>query len=139
MTSTRPTPETVHMDGWIDDRLYRPTAAPRGGRACRLMERPPLPAMVSLARTPFNLRPLPQVGEVVGHAAVGERPPLRLVDALELLDEPVGQGSGLMVSADEITYAVELGPVWNVSDSGRGVLCEGPVGSSRLGRLSAFR
>jgi hypothetical protein len=47
--------------------------------------------------------------------------------------------SGLMVSADEITYAVEMGPVWNVSDSGRGVLCEGPVGSSQLGRLRAFR
>jgi len=47
--------------------------------------------------------------------------------------------SGLMVSVDEITYAVEMGPVWNVSDRGRGVLCEGPVGSSQLGRLRAFR
>lgn len=47
--------------------------------------------------------------------------------------------SGLMVSADEITYAVEMGPVWHVSDSCRGVLCEGPVGSSQLGRLRAFR
>jgi hypothetical protein len=44
-----------------------------------------------------------------------------------------------MVSVDEITYAVEMGPVWNVSDRGRGVLCEGPVGSSQLGRLRAFR
>jgi hypothetical protein len=47
--------------------------------------------------------------------------------------------SALMVSAEETTYAVEMGPVWNVSDSGRGVLCEGPVGSARLGRLRAFR
>lgn len=47
--------------------------------------------------------------------------------------------SGLMVRADDVTYAVEMGPVWNVSDSDRGVLCEGPVGSARLGRLRAFR
>lgn len=47
--------------------------------------------------------------------------------------------SGLMVSAGEVTYAVEMGPVWDVSDSGRGVLCEGPVGSAQLGRLRAFR
>ena len=47
--------------------------------------------------------------------------------------------SGLMVSADEVTYAVEMGPVWNVSDSGRGVLCVGSVGSQGLGRLRAFR
>lgn len=47
--------------------------------------------------------------------------------------------SGLMMTLDEVTYAVEMGPVWNVSDSGRGVLCEGPVGSNRLGRFRAFR
>ncbi|WP_310529939.1 hypothetical protein [Nocardioides sp.] len=47
--------------------------------------------------------------------------------------------SGLMVGLDGVTYAVEMGPVWNVHDSARGVLCEGPVGSSRLGRLRAFR
>lgn len=47
--------------------------------------------------------------------------------------------SGLMVRDDEVTYAVEMGPVWNVSDRGRGVVCEGPVGSVRLGRFRAFR
>ena len=45
----------------------------------------------------------------------------------------------MMVHADDVTYALEMGPVWNVADNGRGVLCEGPVGSSRLGRLRAFR
>jgi hypothetical protein len=35
-------------------------------------------------------------------------------------------------------YAVEMGPVWNVSDADRGVVCEGPVGSRWLGRLRAF-
>jgi hypothetical protein len=47
--------------------------------------------------------------------------------------------SGLMVSVDGVTYAVEMGPVWNVSDPHRGVLCEGPVASERLGRFRAFR
>jgi hypothetical protein len=47
--------------------------------------------------------------------------------------------SGLMVGVDGVTYAVEMGPVWNVSDPHRGVLCEGPVASERLGRLRAFR
>jgi hypothetical protein len=47
--------------------------------------------------------------------------------------------SGLMVSVDDVTYAVEMGPVWNVSDPHRGVLCEGPVASERLGRFRAFR
>ena len=47
--------------------------------------------------------------------------------------------SGLMVRLGGITYAVEMGPVWNISDVGRGVVCEGPVGSTWLGRFSAFR
>ncbi|KRF05875.1 hypothetical protein ASG88_20470 [Nocardioides sp. Soil777] len=47
--------------------------------------------------------------------------------------------SGLMVGVDGVTYAVEMGPVWNVSDPHRGVLCEGPVASEQLGRFRAFR
>lgn len=47
--------------------------------------------------------------------------------------------SGLMVGVDQVTYAVEMGPVWNVTASGRGVVCEGPVGSAWLGRFRAFR
>jgi hypothetical protein len=46
---------------------------------------------------------------------------------------------GLLLSLDNITYAVEMGPVWNVSDADRGVLAEGPVGSKWLGRFRAFR
>jgi hypothetical protein len=36
------------------------------------------------------------------------------------------------------TYAVEMGPVWNVSAPDRGVVAEGPVGARWLGRLRAF-
>ncbi len=32
-----------------------------------------------------------------------------------------------------------MGPVWNVSDANRGVVCEGPVGFRWLGRFRAFR
>ena len=46
---------------------------------------------------------------------------------------------GLVLSLDNVTYAVEMGPVWNVSDADRGVLAEGPVGSRWLGRFRAFR
>jgi hypothetical protein len=46
---------------------------------------------------------------------------------------------GLMLCLDDTTYAVEMGPVWNVPDQDRGVLCEGPVGSKRLRRFRAFR
>jgi hypothetical protein len=46
---------------------------------------------------------------------------------------------GLMLRLDDITYAVEMGPVWNVHDSDRGVVCEGPVGTKWLGRFRAFR
>lgn len=46
---------------------------------------------------------------------------------------------GLMIRLDDLTYAVEMGPVWNVSAASRGVLVEGPVGSRWLGRFRAFR
>jgi len=46
---------------------------------------------------------------------------------------------GLMLRLDHTTYAVEMGPVWNVPDADRGVLVEGPVGSRWLGRFRAFR
>ena len=46
---------------------------------------------------------------------------------------------GLMLHLDDITYAVEMGPVWNISDADRGVVCEGPVGTKWLGRFRAFR
>jgi len=46
---------------------------------------------------------------------------------------------GLMVRSDDVTYAVEMGPVWNVSGDDRGVVCEGPVGVRWLGRFRALR
>ena len=46
---------------------------------------------------------------------------------------------GLMLCLDDIRYAVEMGPVWNVTDADRGVIAEGPVGSRWLGRFRAFR
>lgn len=46
---------------------------------------------------------------------------------------------GLVLRLDGVTWAVEMGPVWNVPDTGRGVVVEGPVGSPWLGRLRAFR
>jgi hypothetical protein len=45
----------------------------------------------------------------------------------------------LVLYLDGITHAVEMGPVWNVPDTDRGVLVEGPVGSRRLGRFRLFR
>jgi hypothetical protein len=45
----------------------------------------------------------------------------------------------LMICLDDVTYAVEMGPVWNVPDPDRGVVTEGPVGSRHLGRFRAFR
>ena len=47
--------------------------------------------------------------------------------------------SALKISSDGTTYAVEMGPVWNVAAADRGVVCEGPVGARPLGRLRAFR
>lgn len=46
---------------------------------------------------------------------------------------------GLLLSLDGVTYAVEMGPVWNVSGVDGGVVAEGPVGSKWLGRFRAFR
>jgi hypothetical protein len=47
--------------------------------------------------------------------------------------------AGLMVCSGDVTYAVEMGPVWNVSDDDRGIVCHGPVGARWLGRFRAFR
>ncbi|MEQ6900824.1 hypothetical protein [Nocardioides sp. YIM 152588] len=57
----------------------------------------------------------------------GRRPPLDLYHA------------GLMVRLGEQTFAVEMGPVWNVGEGERGVVREGPVGAAWLGRFRAFR
>ena len=45
----------------------------------------------------------------------------------------------LVISLGDVTYAVEMGPVWNVPDADRGVVAEGPVGARWLGRFRAFR
>ena len=45
----------------------------------------------------------------------------------------------LQIRSGGVTYAVEMGPVWNVGAPGRGVVCEGPVGARVLGRSRAFR
>ena len=47
--------------------------------------------------------------------------------------------AGLMLHFGDITYAIEMGPVWNVSADDRGVVCEGPVGARWLGRFRIFR
>jgi hypothetical protein len=47
--------------------------------------------------------------------------------------------SGLVLALDDLTYAIEMGPVWNLSAGDRGVVCEGPVGARCLGRFRAFR
>jgi hypothetical protein len=47
--------------------------------------------------------------------------------------------SALQIHLDGTTYAVEMGPVWNVPAPDRGVVCEGPVGARWLGRSRAFR
>jgi hypothetical protein len=44
-----------------------------------------------------------------------------------------------MMSLDDTTYVVEMGPVWNLAAEDRGVVCEGPVGARWLGRFRAFR
>ena len=46
---------------------------------------------------------------------------------------------GLMVHLRGTAYAVEMGPVWNVTDPDRGVVVEEPVGARCLGRFRAFR
>lgn len=47
--------------------------------------------------------------------------------------------SALRIRSGSTTYAVEMGPVWNVDATDRGVVCEGPVGARMLGRWRAFR
>jgi hypothetical protein len=47
--------------------------------------------------------------------------------------------SALKIAWEGTTYAVEMGPVWNVSAADRGVVCEGAVGARRLGSMRAFR
>ena len=47
--------------------------------------------------------------------------------------------SALLIHFRRTTYAVEMGPVWNVAATDRGVVCEGPVGARILGRFRAFR
>jgi hypothetical protein len=47
--------------------------------------------------------------------------------------------AGLMLHAGGITYAIEMGPVWNVGAADRGVVVEGPVGARWLGRSRLFR
>jgi hypothetical protein len=47
--------------------------------------------------------------------------------------------SALKICLGGTTYAVEMGPVWNVAAPERSVVCQGPVGDRRLGRFRAFR
>jgi hypothetical protein len=47
--------------------------------------------------------------------------------------------SAMQIRLDGTTYAVEMGPVWNVSAPDRGAVCHGPVGAAWLGRFRAFR
>jgi len=47
--------------------------------------------------------------------------------------------AALEVRHDGVRFVIEMAPVWNERSLDRGVVCEGPVGSPRLGRLRAFR
>ena len=47
--------------------------------------------------------------------------------------------AGLMLRLDAVTYAIEMGPVWNVPATDRGVVCQGPVGARWLERWQLFR
>jgi hypothetical protein len=47
--------------------------------------------------------------------------------------------SALQLRSGETTYAVEMGPVWNVAAPDRGAVCRGPVGTPWLGRFRAFQ
>jgi hypothetical protein len=44
----------------------------------------------------------------------------------------------LTLHLDGTTYAVEMGPVWNVADADRGVVVRGPVGARWLSRWRLF-
>ena len=47
--------------------------------------------------------------------------------------------SALEVRLDGARFTIEMGPVWDSRAHGRDVVCEGPVGSRRLGHLRLFR
>lgn len=47
--------------------------------------------------------------------------------------------AALMLHRDHVTYAIEMGPVWNVPATDRGVVCQGPVAAKWLGRWRMFR
>jgi hypothetical protein len=47
--------------------------------------------------------------------------------------------SALEVTLDDELFVVEMAPVWQSADGGRGVVCEGAVGLRPLGRLRLFR
>jgi hypothetical protein len=47
--------------------------------------------------------------------------------------------SAMQIHRGGTTYAVEMGPVWNVAAPDRGAVCTGPVGTRWLGRFRAFR
>lgn len=47
--------------------------------------------------------------------------------------------SALRIRSDGTTYAVEMGPIWNMPTAALGNVCEGPVGTRALGRFRAFR
>lgn len=47
--------------------------------------------------------------------------------------------SALELHLDGTTYAIEMGPVWNVPAGDRGVVCQGAVGATWLGRFRAFQ
>ena len=47
--------------------------------------------------------------------------------------------SALEVELAGDRHVIEQGPVWNMQEANRGVVCEGPVGSPWLGRSKLFR
>ena len=47
--------------------------------------------------------------------------------------------SAMLITSGDTTYAVEMGPVWNVAEPERGAVCQGPVGARWLGRFRAFQ
>lgn len=47
--------------------------------------------------------------------------------------------SALQLQVAGGTYAIEMGPVWNVAAPDRGTVCQGPVGTRWLGRFRAFQ
>jgi len=47
--------------------------------------------------------------------------------------------SALQLRLSGMTYAIEMGPVWNVDTLDRGIVCQGPVGARWLGKLRAFQ